>query len=113
SIKKTYFRDQDGFRLRAYVEVGRHITAGRFGHYYNYGRIQLDVDTNLIGRYALVQVYIPNHPIDESVEDTNLYNFLYQDGNEWTKLLESEEDRNARIKKDVVAKIKEQKKLRK
>jgi hypothetical protein len=78
------------------------------GRYYNYGRIQLDIDTYVIGQLALVQVYVLKHPIDEG-PDSKLSNFLYQDGNEWTKLLKSEEDRNLRIKKETAGKIKQRK----
>jgi hypothetical protein len=52
----------------------------------------------------LVQVYVPNHPIDEG-PDSKLSNFIYQDGNEWTKLLESEEDRSKRIEKEIAEKV--------
>jgi hypothetical protein len=104
---KHIIRDEDGLRIRELVEVERHVVP-HARKCYNYGRIQIDIDTCAIGQLALVQVYVPNHPIDEGPV-SKLSNFLNQEGNEWTKLLESEEDRNARIRKEIAEKIRQAK----
>jgi hypothetical protein len=133
---KYIFREEDGsLRIRALVDVQPHIIWPHGKNFspkpYCYGRIQVDVDTEAIDRQALVRIYIPNHPIDESdvfhdaklvipkdvritektfkfMAQSTLAKFLYQEENEWDDIFK-DRFRVLKTEKQIAKKINEQK----
>jgi hypothetical protein len=109
--RKDVIPNEEGVLIRTEVIIkGQPVRAK--GKTYNHGRIQISLDENLVYDYALVQVYVPKHPIDEpGSPDPKLTKVQYHYDNERTKLLESEEDRNIRVRKEIAEKIRLQKQL--
>jgi len=105
---KEVSRDKEGVLIREEVKIKPHTITAK-GKTYKHGRIQITLDENSIGAYALVQVYVPDagHVDTEGMYEARRSHYIYQHDRDWAKLEENRK-RNPRIEKEIAEKTRKQ-----